>query len=198
MLPIEVALKLLLVYLEPVAAGNIGWPAAVIVDGLANIENITDALHNGPYGRCVYESANDVCDNQVVNIQFTSGATASFTMIAYTLLQCERQTRLHFTHGEIIGDMTDFTVNDFRSSTSERHSPLQEGGGHGGGDQGLIRTFIEAVRTGRQEVLGTDVSDVLNSHLTVFAAEESRRKGVTVDCEKFEKDARTAWEQKKR
>ncbi|KZV69841.1 NAD-P-binding protein, partial [Peniophora sp. CONT] len=178
------------IYLEPVQAGNTGWPAAVIVDGLADIENITDSLRNSPYGKCVYESENDVCDNQVVNIQFTSGATASFTMIAYTLLQCERQTRLHFTHGEIIGDMTDFTVTDFRANTTKRHSPLREGGGHGGGDLGLIRTFIEAVRTGRQEVLGTDVTDVLNSHLTVFAAEESRRKGVTVDCAQFEKDAR--------
>ena len=115
------------------AAGNTGWPAAVIVDGLADIENITDALRNGPYGQCAYESENDVCDNQVVNIQFTSGATASFTMIAYTLLQCERQSRLHFTHGEIIGDMTNFTVNDFRANTSKSYSPMREGGGHGGG-----------------------------------------------------------------
>jgi hypothetical protein len=201
----------LAVYLEPVQAGKVGWPAAVIVDGIPDIENITEALSDGPYGRCAYESDNDVCDNQayilpsrpsmlplthalqVVNIQFSSGATASFTMIAYTLLQCERQTRLHFTHGEIVGDMTDFTVNDFRAGKTRTHHPLREGGGHGGGDLGLIRSFVEAVRTGRQELLGTDVSDVLSSHLAVFAAEESRRKGVTVNCADFEKKAREGW-----
>ena len=95
-------------------------------------------------------------------------------MIAHTRLICERQTRLHFAFGEIVGDMNTFTVTDFRKNTIETHTPKNEGGGHGGGDLGLIRTFIEAVRTGRQQVLGTDVSEVLRSHLTVFAAEKSR------------------------
>jgi predicted dehydrogenase len=138
----------------------------------------------------VYESDNDVCDNQVVNLEFSSGATASFTMIAHTRLICDRQTRLHFAFGEIVGDMSTFTVTDFRKKTHVRHTPKNEGGGHGGGDMGLIRTFVEAVRTGRQELLGTDVGDVLKSHLTVFAAESSRREGKVVDCVEFEKEAR--------
>lgn len=53
------------VYLDPVAKGHKGWPADILVDGLPDIENITQALRTGPYGRCVYESDNDVCDNQV-------------------------------------------------------------------------------------------------------------------------------------
>lgn len=114
----------------------------------------------------------------------------SFTMVAYTSLICDRQTRLHFTSGEIVGDMNKFTVADFRKRTTKTHYPKNEGGGHGGGDRGLIRAFTEAVATGRQEVLGTDVSEVLKSHLTVFAAETSRREGRVVDCVKFEKDAR--------
>ena len=43
----------------------------------------------------------------------------------------------------------------------------------GVGDVGLMRTFVEAVRTRRQDLLGTDVTDVLKSHLTVFATEHS-------------------------
>lgn len=101
-----------------------------------------------------------------------------------------RQTRIHFTHGEIVGDMSRFTVTDFRNNTSKTHHPLDEGGGHGGGDLGLIRAFVEAVRSGRQEVLGTDVTEVLKSHLTVFAAEHSRREGIVVDCAEFERLAR--------
>lgn len=111
-------------------------------------------------------------------------------MIAHTKLICERQTRLHFSHGEIIGDMETFTVTNFRTGETKRHAPKAEGGAHGGGDLGLIRSFIEAVHTGRQEPLGTDVSQVLRSHLTVFAAEASRLNGTVVDCNEFEKKAR--------
>lgn len=126
----------------------------------------------------------------MVNIEFDNGSTASFTMVAFTDAICDRKTHLHFTHGELIGDMKTFTVTDFRTRRTTTHHPKLEGGGHGGGDLGLIKTFIEAVRTGRQEILGTDVSEVLKSHLTVFAAEQSRREGKVVDCAAFEKAAR--------
>jgi len=131
---------------------------------------------------------------QVVNIEYSSGATASFTMVAYTSLICERQTRLHFTYGEIVGDMNDFTVTDFRTGRKTTYHPKNEGGGLGGGDMGLMRTFVEAVRTSDQELLGTDVSEVLKSYLTVFAAETSRREGRVVDCAEFEKEIRAKLE----
>jgi hypothetical protein len=86
--------------------------------------------------------------------------------------------------------MKTFTVTDFRTRQTTVHRPKVDGGRHGGGDSGLIRTFIEAVRTGKQELLGTDVSEILKSHLTVFAAEHSRREGKVVDCAAFEKSAR--------
>ena len=179
-----------IVYLDPISHGDTGWPVETIVDGLPDIENVTEALKNGPYGLCVYESANDVCDNQVVNLEFSNGSTASFTMVAFTSAICDRQTRLHFSHGEIIGDMRTFTVSDFRKRALKVHRPSSEGGGHGGGDRGLISSFVEAVRTGRQEILGTNIDEVFKSHLTVFAAEASRKNGVVVDCSAFEEEAR--------
>jgi len=178
------------VYLDPVSHGDTGWPVNILVDGVPNMENVTQALQTGPYGMCVYESANDVCDNQVVNMEFSNGSTASLTMVAFTSAICERQTRLHFSHGEIIGDMQTFTVSDFRKGTTKLHKPIDEGGGHGGGDRGLMSSFVEAVRTGRQDIMGTDVDEVLKSHLTVFAAETSRKNGAVVDCLAFEEEAR--------
>ena len=132
---------------------------------------------------------------KVVNIEFSSGATASFTMVAYTSLICERQTRLHFTHGEIVGDMNTFTVTDFRTGKRTTHCPPNEGGGHGGGDLGLIRTFINAVRLGDQTILGVDVGEILTNHLTVFAAEQSRKEGKVVDCAQYERTIRTELDQ---
>ena len=125
-----------------------------------------------------------------MNIEFSTGATASFTMIAHTKLQCERQTRIHFAFGEIVGDMSSFTVTDFRTRKSALHAPKSEGGHHGGGDTGLIRTFVDAVRTRDQKVLGTDVTDVLRSHLAVFAAEKARLENTVVDVVQFEKEMR--------
>lgn len=86
--------------------------------------------------------------------------------------------------------MDKFTVADFRKGTKKVHQPANEGGGHGGGDLGLIRAFVEAVRTGNQELLGTNVEEVFRSHLTVFAAELSRKEGRIVDCVQLERDAR--------
>lgn len=58
-------LKFLAAYLDRVSKGHKTWPVAVLVDGVPDIENITQALREGPYGQCVYEASNDVCDNQV-------------------------------------------------------------------------------------------------------------------------------------
>ncbi|KAF5393934.1 hypothetical protein D9757_000160 [Collybiopsis confluens] len=180
------------IYLEPVSRGHVGWPASAIVDGIPDIENIATALKTGPYGQCVYESQNDVCDNQVVNLEFENGCTASFTMVAFTSAICNRQLRMHFTHGEIIGDMSTYTVTDFRTKKTRTFYPEDEGGGHGGGDFGLIKAFVEAVRTGDQKLLGTDVGEVLKSHMTVFAAEASRRQEKVINCADFEQQARAA------
>ncbi|KAJ3729006.1 hypothetical protein DFJ43DRAFT_1156564 [Lentinula guzmanii] len=180
------------IYLDSVSRGNTGWPVSPLVDGIPDIENITAALKEGPYGQCVYESQNDVCDNQVVNLEFENGNTASFTMVAFSSAICQRELRMHFTYGEIIGDMSKYTVNDFKANKTKTFYPVNEGGGHGGGDMGLIRTFIEAVRTGNQKLLGTDVGEVLRSHMTVFAAEASRREQQVVNCVEFEQKARTS------
>ena len=36
-----------------------------MVSDVVDVENITKALREGPYGRCVYESDNDVMSHQV-------------------------------------------------------------------------------------------------------------------------------------
>ncbi|BEI92123.1 uncharacterized protein CcaverHIS019_0409430 [Cutaneotrichosporon cavernicola] len=177
------------IYYDPVEKqGKKGW-ASVFVDDVTP-ENVKAALKDGPYGRCVFEAGNDVVDHQVVNIEYEGGTTANMTMSAFTESECNRQTYIQGTLGELVGDMRTFTVFDFRTRQRTSHSPKQtEEGGHGGGDAGLSMAFVDAVVQRKQECLGITPDDVLNSHLIVFAAEKARHTNTVVDFDTFKTQA---------
>ena len=47
--------------------GDKSWPVnAITYTEVPDIESVTEALKTGPYGRCVYDSDNNVVDNQVI------------------------------------------------------------------------------------------------------------------------------------
>ena len=54
------------------------WPATVLTEDQTE-EGILKALREGPYGRCVFDCDNNVCDNQVTDIEFENGVTATFS-----------------------------------------------------------------------------------------------------------------------
>lgn len=117
-------------------------------------------------------------------------------MVAFTTLICERQTRMHFSHGEIVGDSNKIVVTNFKyppghpQRTARIVPAIEDTDGHGGGDFGLMRQFIRAVQSRDQSILGTDVKEVLRSHLLVFAAEKSRKEGTVVNVEDYEAEVR--------
>ena len=53
-------------------------------------------------------------------------------------------------------------------------------GGHGGGDNGIMDAFCTAILENRPGLIVSGVDATIESHLTVFAAERSRRTGRTV------------------
>ena len=59
--------------------------------------------------------------------------------------------------------------------------------GHGGGDFGTIRSFVQAVRGAGQPL--TTARESLESHLLAFAAEESRLNDKVVDMGDFRRRA---------
>lgn len=106
---------------------------------------------------------------------------------------CDRQTRIHFPNGELIGDMVTFATKNFQTGEKIEHAPeIEVGGKHGGGDMALIRAFVMAVRENNTSFLGEGncTDHALLSHLVVFAAEKSRREGKVIDVKKFEDDVR--------
>ncbi|ORX69361.1 NAD(P)-binding protein [Linderina pennispora] len=178
------------IYLEPIEKGHTGWPVDGITD-IVDIENVHKALAAGPYGRCVYECDNDVCDNQVVNMEFTGNKYVSFSMVAFTEEICVRKTRIFGSKGELVGDGNEsIEVYDFLTGQKTKHTPQLVTGslaGHGGGDMGVITAFVDAVAHNNQSFMSSDALNSLDSYLVVFAAEEARRQGKVVNLDEFRK-----------
>jgi len=175
-------------YLGRIADGRTGWPLDILAADISE-ESITNALRQGPYGRCVYRCDNDVVDNQIVNLAFQNGSTASLTMTAFTEAR-QRQTRVFGTRGELTGDGSTILHFDFLKDTRERFEtePHQHPvlGFHGGGDYGLMRAFVDAVASNDPRHILSGPSEILESHLMVFAAETSRRENRVVNMQEFD------------
>lgn len=209
------------------AKGNRKWPVDIVnpeiedIFSTAGAEKAKEALmaslaedydENTPvkeiesrpwYGRCVWESDNDVCDDQHVLFEWEDesttgrqGKSASFHMIAQTLAQCERRGRIYGTTGEIEYDSKRITVHDFTTNSSQVHHPeVPKNSHHGGGDDGLTQQFVKAVAAVKSEessvedaqvgFLGVTVEECIRSHAAVFAAEEARREKKVVQWEEW-------------
>ena len=156
------------------------WPVDVLTPEVTS-DSLAEALKNGPYGRCVYACDNDVVDNQVVNMFFENGATASMTMTAFNA-HSGRKTRIFGTRGEIDTDSCIIKITRFLDDSicEVNTKTANDGGiltGHGGGDFGLMDAFVRAVAENDPTQILSGVDETLESHLMVFAAEESRHKG---------------------
>ncbi|KAF1947837.1 streptomycin biosynthesis protein StrI [Clathrospora elynae] len=216
--------------------GNTGWPVKIVnpeiediyktfgkdtaakqlLEDLAEDYTTETPIHKVEerpwFGRCVWESDNDVCDDQCVTITWDDDAisqdndgrlilqhrgakTAQFHMVAFTEKQCERRGRIYGTKGEIEYDSTIIKVHDFSTGLTKTHTPHMAGGGHGGGDEGLARQFLMAVNAvdskamsaadAQREFLGCDLEEAFRSHAMVFAAEDARTKREVVDWKKW-------------
>lgn len=177
------------IYLDSVKRGHTGWPVSVICpNSNPDIESVTEALKSGPYGRCVYECDNDVCTNQVVNMEFEGGVTAAFSMVAFTEKLCQRQTTIYGSKGELSYDGNGVRVFDFLTQKSTKYHPHSDApshfgmNGHGGADYHLMNAFISAVANNDPSLIRSGPEETLHSHLLVFEAERSRLESRVVYC----------------
>ncbi len=137
-------------------------------------EAILEYLRTTNYGRCVYQMENDQADHYVVNMQFAEGITASFSMEAFTSYH-GRRTRIMGSHGDIVGDMSQFVHTDFL--TGEKTEWKMETDGHGGGDWNLVADWIQAVAKQDKNLLTSGIDASVESHIMGFVAEKSRLAG---------------------
>jgi len=132
------------------------------------------------YGKCVYQSDNDVPDHQTVTMEFEGGATVSHVMTGFTEKNV-RTTRIALTRGEIVGDGENLDVCRFDGNPVETGVPsvyrIPNRSRHGGGDFNLVQEMIRMLRRNDAEEIRQTTEEALQSHLICFAAERSRLDG---------------------
>lgn len=144
-------------------------------------EFIMEQLKTTNYGRCVYKMENDQPDHYISNILFEDDVTASFSMEAFTSYH-GRRTRIMGAMGDMVGDMNELTVTDFRTGKSVTLVPDAEdvgdykNSGHGGGDWLLVKDFIQAVGHQDHKILTSTIGESIESHIMGFMAEKSRKE----------------------
>lgn len=170
-------------YLGKIATNDLQWPVNVLTPD-TTIAGVTKALNEGPYGRCVYECDNDVVDNQIVNLAFDRGRHVSFMMTAFNA-GGGRKTSLFGTKGEIYGDSNKIRHYDFLTQKWQeidiKLADHTAAGGHGGGDTGLMESFVAAVAENDPSKILSGPAETLQSHLMVFAAEKARKEHQIID-----------------
>lgn len=175
------------IYFRFYEQGLRGWPLTVLTQDVT-AENITHELKTGPYGKCVFLCDNDVVDHQTVMLKFDDDITANFTMTAFTP-STGRKTHICGTKGYIYGDSKTITVHDFLSDKSTEIDPQKDDNevlnGHGGGDNGVMKNFVEAVAKNDPSIILTGPDVTLESHEMVFLAEKSR---LTSEIQHFKRD----------
>ena len=146
---------------------------------------IMEYLRTTNYGRCVYRMENDQPDHYVTSILFDDNITVNFSMEAFTSYG-GRRTRVMGSMGDMVGDMEELILTDFRTDQNTKLVPKAEdvenykNTGHGGGDWFLMRDFVTSVANQDPKYLTSTIDQSIESHLMGFAAEESRRKGQVV------------------
>jgi predicted dehydrogenase len=133
-------------------------------------------LATNEFGKCIYHCDNDVVDHQVVAMQFDGGITATFTMTAFTQ-GGGRRIRVHGTEGELAFDEESITLRTYADGNVQTTKLGREIGGHGGGDERLVREWIWALHTRDDSKIVANAQESLKTHTINFAAELSRREG---------------------
>jgi hypothetical protein len=143
-------------------------------------EIIMEKLRTTNYGRCVYRMDNDQPDHYITSIRFADNVTANFSMEAFTSY-AGRRTRIMGAMGDMVGDMTELVLTDFRTGKETKLVPKAEdvegykNSGHGGGDWLLARDFAQAVAHQDAKMLTSTIDESIESHIMGFMAEESRK-----------------------
>ncbi len=155
-----------------------GFAAAISVD--MSMEARRKAIETGPYGRCVFRCDNDTPDQQCVVAQFANGVLLDFAVHANTP-DISRTIRAIGSEGELSGHferhdirVVRYKAGNGRDLERQSHRPVPLGGGHSGGDEGVISHFLDILASNDWEAMRESLEIAVEGHLLSFAADEAR------------------------
>ena len=152
------------------------WPTSMLGTSPITEDKLWHAIKNGPYGRCVFYSDNDACDNQTVQMSFKNGVKAILSVTGFNS-DASRKYIFHGTYGtvELTADaiiMREYGKEPVKYPTAEL---VRAGEAHGGGDLRLIDSLYGEISG--QCVANTSLENSMEGYLIGIAAEESRALG---------------------
>ena len=164
-----------------------GWPQNA-VSYIPTKDARLEKLKTDWYGRCVYHCDNDVVDHQTVNMELEDGTTVTLVMNGQGDEEC-RTVRWDGTkatlHGKFSSRGDEIRVHHHLTGEVEDVPVIaRDSSGHGGGDYGIVRSFIKALK-GEADDSITTARESLESHLLAFAAEESRLNKTVINMDQF-------------
>lgn len=195
-----------------------GMPITLLTED-TSVAGRMRALGISDYGRCVYQSDNDVVDHQMTTMTFASGATAQLTATAFTgentrhvtITGSAGQISGHMDNGQIIVELFSPSTelpDDLREHVKETTTKgplahrtfelqvipdaasLGDHRGHAGGDEGLMEAFIGAIERGELSTTAElSLATAMDSHFMAFAAEESRVSGSIISFDSWKHEA---------
>lgn len=162
-------------------------------------EEKLEYLKNSDMGRCAYLDR-DLVDRQTVSIEFENGSVANFALIGGSP-RADRYFHIIGTDGEIEGklEQNKFEVRKINSNPGKFELEVRKYdcssdivvsdkyGGHGGGDYALVYDLVRYLNGSNESLSITTIDDSINGHFCVYAADDSRREGKTIDFNEYKK-----------
>ena len=173
------------------ARDGAGWPVDVVTVE-PTVRARLEKLKTDWYGRCVYFCDNDVVDHQTVNMEMEDGATVTLVMNGQGDEEC-RTMRWDGAKATLYGKFSSkghvIRVHHHLSGEVEEVPVIaRDSSGHGGGDYGIVRSFLNTIK-GNPDDSVTTARESLESHLLAFAAEEARINRTVVNMDQFRERA---------
>ncbi len=162
-------------------------------------EEKAEYLKTNTYGKCAYNSGGDIVDRQSVSVIFENGSVATLNMVG-AASKAGRWIHIVGNKGEIVGYIEEgkFKLITFDRSEgvfTEREKEIDVSNqiisnamysGHAGGDYALMYDAVRFFAGEGDSVSITKISDSINGHRIVYAAEASRKEERIVKIKEYE------------
>lgn len=160
-----------------------GKMKSVVFDN-RNVESLIKDLKGSNYGVCVFDSDNNVNDNQVSIIEFSDGVHATFNLSAFSN-NIHRTIKIMCQYGEIRGNEFTKEIEIAPFGKEKEIIKIDKlAGGHGGADTGFMRNFMKTYLDNTPFDSTLEMS--IESHVMAFAADYSdNNQGVPVTISDF-------------